>query len=345
LTLSADGDTVVPSSFSTFITYGTGFNDVEIGPDGCIYLTSGSDTSGRIVRVSPIAPAFTSTPLTIATQDSLYSYTPLCSGSPPVLSLLTGPDGMYVDSSTWSIRWKPTNLQALRGLWSTIVRAENGAGSVDQAYTIRVANVNDPPNLFFLKMPNHDTTLSFVGSIPTITFAWENAGDPDGDTLDYTLEIDTVGSFKSHAGYGKPVGSSTSVTLPLPRVSKEYFWRVVGSDGEFSTTSSDFRRVVVSFVVPQSEEQEEVQESGLEQNFPNPFNPNTKITYTIPKSGPVRLAVFNLLGQEVTLIFEGYQQAGTHEIEFNSSSLPTGIYFYRIQASEFVETKKMVIAK
>jgi hypothetical protein len=252
---------------------------------------------------------------------------------------------MYVDSATWSVRWNPTNAQALRGSWEVLLRAENGGGSVEQAYSIDVANVNDVPNPFSLAVPHNDTTLSFMGNIPTVTFAWENGGDPDGDTLQYTVELDTVRTFDSPPLYAKLTGTSTSVTISLPRKSREYCWRVKASDGESSTTSSDFRRVVVSFVPPVRETQEEVQESGLEQNFPNPFNPNTKIAYTIPKSGPVRLAVFNLLGQEVTLIFEGYRTAGTHEIEFNSASLPTGIYFYRIQASDFVETKKMVIAK
>ena len=83
----------------------------------------------------------------------------------------------------------------------------------------------------------------------------------------------------------------------------------------------------------------------MQQNFPNPFNPSTLIKYTIPKSGYVKLVVFNLLGQAVAVIHEGVQTFGTYEFEFKIGELPSGIYFYRIQAPDFVETKKMIVTK
>ena len=112
-----------------------------------------------------------------------------------------------------------------------------------------------------------------------------------------------------------------------------------------SVNSITTRRVIVSFVTPVKEDKYGPTRKSLEQNFPNPFNPATSIKYTIPKSGFVRLAVFNLLGQEVALIFEGDQSSGTYEFSFEKADLPTGIYFYRINAPDFVETKKMVITK
>ena len=83
----------------------------------------------------------------------------------------------------------------------------------------------------------------------------------------------------------------------------------------------------------------------LEQNFPNPFNPATSVKYTIPRGGHVRLSVYNLLGQEVARLVDGNQTEGTYELEFAKANLPSGIYFYRIQAPGFIETKKMVITK
>jgi len=345
VTLAADGDTIVPGSFSAFFTYGTGFADVEIGPEGSIYLTNGPYSANRILRLRPVAPLFTSPPLMVATQDIEYIYTPTFSGTLPGLSLVSGPEGMYVDSTTWSIKWTPTNEQALQGLHPVHLRAENGAGFDDQFFSVNVVNVNDPPVEFALLAPPNDTTLSFTGADPVVTFVWEAASDPDLDTLMYTVETDSVSTFDSPARLDTSAGTETSLTLVLHRRSRDYYWRVRASDGQISVLSEEDRRIIVTYTTRVREVTEKPTEQALEQNFPNPFNPATNIKYTIPKSGYVRLSVFNLLGQEIELIFEGNQEAGTYEIEFSNARLPTGIYFYRIQAPGFVETKKMVIAK
>jgi len=345
LTLTEDGDTIVPGSFTTLFSYGTGFADVEIGPDGNIYLANGPFSANRILRLRPVAPGFTSTPPMTATEEVEYTYTPTFSGTPPGMQIVSGPADMFVDSTTWTVRWTPTNEEALQGSFNIRLRAENGASTVDQVYTIAVTNVNDPPAPFRLLSPPNDTTLSFIGSDPTIHFAWEFSSDPDLDTLLYTLELDTVNTFDSPALSDTVTGTATSATLTLPRLSRNYYWRAKVSDGQVTLASLDIRRVIVSFVTLVPEPKELPRESELEQNFPNPFNPATNITYTIPLSGSVRLAVFNLLGQEVALIYEGVQTAGMYTFEFKNSELPSGIYFYRIQAPGFVETKKMVIAK
>ena len=84
----------------------------------------------------------------------------------------------------------------------------------------------------------------------------------------------------------------------------------------------------------------------LSQNYPNPFNPSTKIQYALPVTGNVTLKVFNILGQEVmTLINNQSQTSGLHEVTFNASSLPSGIYLYRLQADGFVDAKKMILLK
>jgi hypothetical protein len=81
----------------------------------------------------------------------------------------------------------------------------------------------------------------------------------------------------------------------------------------------------------------------LEQNFPNPFNPSTTIRYGLPNRSHVMLAVFNNLGQQVAVFQNGEQDAGYHEVKFNGSALSSGVYFYRIQAGEFVLTKKLLL--
>lgn len=83
----------------------------------------------------------------------------------------------------------------------------------------------------------------------------------------------------------------------------------------------------------------------LNQNFPNPFNPSTTITYQIPHEGSVSLRVFNVLGKEVALLAEGTHQAGEHRVRFDASALTSGVYFYRLQSGILVLQKTMTILK
>lgn len=80
-------------------------------------------------------------------------------------------------------------------------------------------------------------------------------------------------------------------------------------------------------------------------NYPNPFNPSTVISYQLPVAGFVSLKVFDILGNEMATLVNEQKPAGYYEIEFNASDLPSGVYMYRIQAGDFVETKKMLLLK
>jgi hypothetical protein len=84
---------------------------------------------------------------------------------------------------------------------------------------------------------------------------------------------------------------------------------------------------------------------NLEQNFPNPFNPTTNINFSIPKQGQVKLAIYNLIGQKVAALVNEVLNAGRHQVTFNAASLPSGVYFYRLQAGNSVMIKKMLFLK
>ncbi|MFC2085294.1 T9SS type A sorting domain-containing protein [Bacteroidota bacterium] len=83
----------------------------------------------------------------------------------------------------------------------------------------------------------------------------------------------------------------------------------------------------------------------LSQNYPNPFNPSTKIKYSIPKQNIVTLKVFDVLGGEVATLVNKEHSQGNYEIEFNGNNLTSGIYFYRLIAGNYIETKKMILVK
>jgi len=84
---------------------------------------------------------------------------------------------------------------------------------------------------------------------------------------------------------------------------------------------------------------------SLSQNFPNPFNPSTLIRYQVAAAGPVRLAVYDILGREVATLVDGIEQPGTHEVRFDGGGLASGIYLYKIQTAGFVQQRKMILQK
>jgi hypothetical protein len=84
---------------------------------------------------------------------------------------------------------------------------------------------------------------------------------------------------------------------------------------------------------------------ALNQNYPNPFNPSTEIAFALPEASRVNLTVFNVLGQKVVTLVDKDLEAGEHTVTFNADQYGSGVYFYRLAASNFTETKKMVLLK
>ncbi len=115
-----------------------------------------------------------------------------------------------------------------------------------------------------------------------------------------------------------------------------YFYRLkqVDNDGKF-TYSKQIQMEVNSLP----------KEFALFQNFPNPFNPVTKIKYAIPVDGLVNISVFNMLGQKVKQIINTNIKAGTYEVNFDGSKLSSGTYFYRLESGTFSQTKKLLLLK
>ena len=84
---------------------------------------------------------------------------------------------------------------------------------------------------------------------------------------------------------------------------------------------------------------------SLNQNYPDPFNPSTTISFTIPERSDVTLKVFDILGREVATIVSGEMPAGTFSRQWNATKMASGIYFYRLQAGLFTQTKRLVLLK
>ena len=84
---------------------------------------------------------------------------------------------------------------------------------------------------------------------------------------------------------------------------------------------------------------------ALDQNFPNPFNPSTQINFNLAKEEYVALKVYDMLGREIATLVNGKNEPGQHSVTWNATNVPSGVYYYRLVAGTFVQTKKMVVMK
>ena len=84
---------------------------------------------------------------------------------------------------------------------------------------------------------------------------------------------------------------------------------------------------------------------SLGQNYPNPFNPSTSIKYELPKTSEVRLSVYDMLGREVSVLVNERRDAGVHDAKFDAAGLSSGVYFYRLQAGDFIQTRKLLLVR
>jgi uncharacterized delta-60 repeat protein len=157
-----------------------------------------------------------------------------------------------------------------------------------------------------------------------------------------TIKYNTFGVQQWLKTYDAP-GYSYSYAMALDTVGNVY---VTGKSGD-GVANYDY--ATIKYVqTPTSVEHLLIQipkEFSLSQNYPNPFNPSTKINYSIPQSGLVSLIIYDVLGKEAATLVNVEKPAGSYEVNFNASRLSSGVYFYKLQAGSFVETKKMMITK
>lgn len=116
--------------------------------------------------------------------------------------------------------------------------------------------------------------------------------------------------------------------------------------GEFNCTPSVYRRPISEMITPVGIQiNQSSPEFSLKQNYPNPFNSTTSLKYTLHQPSNVRLAVYNLVGELVSLLVNEYQSVGEHSTTFEGNNLPSGVYYYRINIADKFETGKMMLIK
>ncbi len=200
-----------------------------------------------------------------------------------------------------------------------------------------------------LRDPCNDPWSSVFGGIPceTINPLYWFSGDPETE-YGWLNTIATDQRLALHTGpfyleENKPITIIVSYTIgdglePVNSVT-------VGK--EVSEFVQQFYLSNFDYNILHVEEEKNliVDEFKLYQNYPNPFNPSTTISYHIPELSFVTLKVYDVLGNEIVTLIDEEKSAGNFEVEFDGTTLSSGIYFYQLQAGSFVETKKMVLMK
>jgi hypothetical protein len=183
--------------------------------------------------------------------------------------------------------------------------------------------------------------VSFTGSITQagVRLEWNTATELNN--LGFEIERSIEGSDFITVGFVEGHGSTTETNY-YSYTDNSYFsantilryrLKQVDFDGIFSYSNV----ITVEFDMPL--------EYALSQNYPNPFNPSTNIAYAIPYDGFVDLKVYNLMGETIAVLVNEQQPAGSYEITFNASDLPSGVYIYSLMAGEIAVTKKMMLTK
>ncbi|MCJ7554980.1 MAG: T9SS type A sorting domain-containing protein [Ignavibacteriaceae bacterium] len=157
-----------------------------------------------------------------------------------------------------------------------------------------------------------------------------------GNVTNYSIEGLSGGSyFVTLTAYDNDAASITDNLITIV------------NEKQISGNESWYAKAVVSDIVSDVSEDKSIypDEFELSQNYPNPFNPGTVISYKLPASGNVTLKVYDILGNEIAALVNEEKTAGSYVVDFNASELSTGVYFYRLQAGSFVQTKKMTVIK
>jgi hypothetical protein len=138
-------------------------------------------------------------------------------------------------------------------------------------------------------------------------------------------------------------GSGSQYVDKKVEQAQTYTYRIKAYTNSAESEYSNEASLVV--VVDVKKEEGTPTEYSISQNYPNPFNPSTQITFAIPKASRVTLAIVDALGRVRAVLVDGEKSTGRYSVSWNASNLPSGIYFLRLQAGDYTETKKMVLVR
>ena len=343
------------------------FNDNNMFPGNTITFTSSTDTTGvkihylqlagapykfvivRRIPYGPIQPIFTGEVPIIYPVSIRYGFDQSDRGGinsqqaefhidlsryPEILD--TANVSMYIRDSVKNAFVKLPTTHVNNELIATSTIFGEIVFGVDDVY-----NTANTPILF---EPENTTQVSYQD---TLSLKWSGKGLYDS----FNLQFSTDSTFAS-TEIDTTLNSSFVEVKNLSNNTK-YFWRVRALLNSTPGSWSDIWNFEATIVTGIENNKTLPKDFTLSQNYPNPFNPSTVISYSIPSVGirqqpddlSVLIRVFDVLGREVATLVNKVQTAGNYKVTFNATHLSSGIYFYRMEAGDFVQTKKLVLLK
>lgn len=208
------------------------------------------------------------------------------------------------------------------------------------------------PLIFYVSAPDSGYSLDnlipstpkgFLASIMNnkIAINWQMVTDEDFNY--YAIYRSTQSGFDPHALEPYVTTTDTFFTDTAVELNMNYYYRVSAFD--FSGNEGEFSDEVNAIVTGLKDRSSVPIKYELLQNFPNPFNASTIICYSLPTMQWVNLKVFDMMGQEVITLVDANKEAGTYTVNVEVRQLPSGVYFYKLQAGNYCEIKKMILMR
>jgi hypothetical protein len=299
-----------------------------IWSDGCTGAQYSTTQKRWYTFTVNCATTITITQSPVASEDpqvALMSACPTLDGEEDMLDYCIGTADVGVSGD-------PETIVAFVQPGTYWVSVANYGGCGDYMLTITSSDCQLPVEL---------TTLEAVVADRAVTLKWTTATEKDNARFDVqrktaTSEWTTVGQVNGVGNSTTPTNYSYTDRAVVNSVT--YTYRLVSHDIDGTVHEYD-KTVEATPGAPLPTEY------ALDQNFPNPFNPQTSITYAVKEAGFVTLKVYNLLGQNVATLVSAKMEAGQYTAAFTANDLPSGVYVYRLEVNNFTAQKKMVLLK
>ena len=298
-------------------------------------LNAGTDNLGTVTITRTAGPTGV---ITVAAHSSINRSWVITSVTPPSAGRDLTLSWDALDNNGKDLTTAQAYISTDAGAqWTAFGSQQNATAT--QSVTVSTTSfsnwtVSDAANTLPVELTSFTARLNGT----SVNLTWHTATELNNTGFDVERNFNS-GSWEK-ISFIKGAGNSNSIrnySFSDSKLSKtgNYSYRLkqVDNNGTFKYSNI----VEVNFTAPHV--------YSLSQNYPNPFNPSTVIEYSLPKGTNVKLLVYNAIGQTVKILENGFQDAGYYHITFNASALPSGIYFYKIEAGQFSQIKKMMLVK
>lgn len=244
----------------------------------------------------------------------------------------------YIDTAAYNSRMCAYGTVVDQALSHGVATSAWDDGGSFPIYNRRTYIFNEIKDILIHVSPESPNNLKIVQNTnTTIRLQWHNR-NTESDSI-----IIERGPFKPDFEYYAEVGPTDSIFVDSAIGTVAFYYRL--SIIKKDSTELQSYPIMITGVPTAVVERNTPSRFELFDNYPNPFNPSTTIDYNLSVSSLVSLKVYDVLGREVKTLVNERQDAGSHSVEFNADSLPSGVYFYRIQAGENTATRKLVLLK